>query len=277
MTGIALAAGGDPSLWSFFGRFHPATVHFPIAMLSIAALMEFLQIIRKKPGLHAAAVTLTVVAVVSAVAATLMGLANATGRKPNDTLEAHRWAGIVTTVVAMIALFLVHRARAAEGRKVQIARGSLFLGMILVSITGHWGGVLVYGPDYYSEALPEWLKFPKKNPPPPLQKPRSKVDFVKDIAPIIEASCFKCHGGAKGTKGKLSLATKALAMKGGANGEVIKPRDPASSSFYTLLLEEDEEKRMPEKAKALPQEQILEIKKWIEEGAEWPDGFEFKK
>jgi hypothetical protein len=75
------------------------------------------------------------VAVVSAVAATLMGLANATGRKPNDTLEAHRWAGIVTTVVAMIALFLVHRARAAEGRKVQIARGSLFLGMILVSIT----------------------------------------------------------------------------------------------------------------------------------------------
>jgi hypothetical protein len=80
----------------------------------------------------------------------------------------------------------------------------------------------------------------------------------------------------QGDEGKLSLATKALAMKGGANGEVIKPRDPASSSFYTLLLEEDEEKRMPEKAKALPQEQILEIKKWIEEGAEWPDGFEFR-
>jgi uncharacterized membrane protein len=274
---LALAAEGGPSLWTFFGRFHPATVHFPIAMLSIAALMEFLQIIRKKPGLHAATFTLTVVAAVSAIVATLMGLANAAGRKPNDTLEAHRWAGIATVVVAMIALFLVNRARATEGRKVQVARGSLFLSMILVSITGHWGGVLVYGPDYYSDALPECFKIRKKDPDPPLQRPRSRVDFVVDIAPIIEASCFKCHGGAKGVKGKLSLATKALAMKGGANGKVIEPRDPANSSFYTLLLEEDEEKRMPEKAKALPQEQILKIKKWIEEGAEWPEGFEFKK
>jgi len=279
VTPFALATeAGGPSLWAFFGRFHPATVHFPIALLSLAALLEFLQIVRRKPGLHAAAFLLTTAALVSAALATLMGLANASGRKPNDTLEAHRWAGIATTAVALVALVLVAKSRAAEGRKVQIARGSLFLGMILVSITGHWGGVLVYGPDYYSEAFPEWLKFPKKDPAPPLRMPgSSKVDFVRDIVPIIEASCFKCHGGAKGVKGKLSLATKALAMKGGANGKVIEPGEPASSPFYTLLLEEDEEKRMPEKAKKLPEEQILKIKKWIEQGADWPDDYNFKK
>jgi len=274
---FALAAVGGPSLWAFFGRFHPATVHFPIAMISIAALLEFLQIVRRKPGLHAATSLLTTGAMVSAVAATLMGLANAAGRKPTDTLEAHRWAGIATTVACMIAMLLVARARSAEGRKVQVARGSLFVGLILVSISGHCGGVLVHGEDYYSEAFPEWLKFRKRDDLP-LQMPGiRKVDFVKDIAPIIETSCFKCHGGAKGVKGKLSLATKALAMKGGENGKVIDPGKPASSSFYMLLLEEDEEKRMPEKAKPLPQVQILKIKKWIEEGAEWPEGMEFKK
>ena len=81
VTILALAEG--PSLISFFGRFHPATVHFPIAMLGVAALMEFLQIIRKKPGFHAATFTLAAVATVSAVLATLMGLANASGRRPS--------------------------------------------------------------------------------------------------------------------------------------------------------------------------------------------------
>jgi hypothetical protein len=47
----------------------------------------------------------------------------------------------------------------------------------------------------------------------------------------------------------------------------------------SLTLEKDNDDLMPPvKEKARPtKEQIERVKKWIEEGAEWPDGFEFKK
>jgi hypothetical protein len=108
----------------------------------------------------------------------------------------------------------------------------------------------------------------------------SRVDFVADIAPILKRSCFSCHGGeksGKNGKGGLKLSTKALAMKGGDGGACIVPEDPAKSSFYTLLLEEAPDKRMPEKAAPLPHAEIQKIRKWIEQGAEWPEGFELKK
>src|SRR6185436_9760097 len=135
-------------LWTFFGRFHPATVHFPIAMLSIAALVEFLQIVRRKPGLAPATFTLTVVGLVSAVLASLMGIANAGGKHHDDLIETHRWAGIATTVATVAAMALVFKARAGRGAIVQAARASLFLAMILVSVTGHWGGAITL-PGYY--------------------------------------------------------------------------------------------------------------------------------
>ena len=43
------------------------------------------------------------------------------------------------------------------------------------------------------------------------------ADFTKDIKPILELSCLKCHGGEK-PKGKFSLETRANALKGGNNG-----------------------------------------------------------
>jgi uncharacterized membrane protein len=275
-----LASSGDgPTLWTFFGRFHPATVHFPVAMLSAAALMEFLQIVRRKPGLSSATFAMTVIGLASAILATVMGWANASGKPPKELLETHRWAGVWTTVIAAGALALVFKARAAQGWIVQAARASLFLVMILVSLAGHWGGQMSFGETYYSDAWP-WSKPPPKDDRLPLQQTGGRIDFKADIAPIIQESCFLCHGGeksGKNGKGGLKLTTKALAMKGGDSGPCIVPKKPEESSFYTLLLARNPDERMPEKAKPLPAEQIDKIKRWILQGAEWPDGFEFKK
>jgi uncharacterized membrane protein len=272
-----LATVGDgPTLWTFFGRFHPATVHFPIALLSFAALLEFLQIVRRKPGLSPASFVLTVGGLAAAALATLMGWANAGSKVSTDLMETHRWAGVWTTVVAAGAMVLVFRARTRQGWIVQAARGSLFLSMIVVSLTGHWGGQMSFGETYYSDAWP-WSKPPKDET---LHGPPSRVDFVADIAPIIKESCFLCHGGEKSGKkgqGGLLLSTKALAMKGGEGGPCIVPGKPEESTFFTLLLKEDSDERMPKKAKKLPPEQIAKVHRWIELGAPWPDGFEFKK
>src|SRR5690242_14109719 len=68
----------------------------------------------------------------------------------------------------------------------------------------------------------------------------SKVDFAKDIQPILKESCIDCHGfNPKKPKGKgaagLRLDDKALAMKGGRSGKAIIPGDAKDSLLYKLL------------------------------------------
>lgn len=282
MTLTALAASDGPTLWTLFGRFHPATVHFPIALLTLAAALEIWQLLRRKNTFHRATLTCTIVALVSAIVASLMGWANASGKKHDDTLETHRWAGIVTTGIVLIATVLAVKARSREGGLVHGARAALILGMVLVGLTGHWGGQLTLGDQYYSSAAPDWLAwlFPKKveadnGAPPNGSVGVAKVDFEHQIAPIIQAACLKCHGDQK-PKGKLRLNTKENTMKGGGSGKCVKPGDSANSTFYTLLIDPDPDVRMPEKAAALPKAQIELIRRWIDEGATWPDGFMIK-
>ncbi len=97
-----------------------------------------------------------------------------------------------------------------------------------------------------------------------------KVDFARDIQPLLKASCLKCHGGEK-PKGQLRLDARAQAMKGGVSGKVIVPGDAKASRLYTLLLEADEEARMPQKAPALPKDKIDLVRAWIDQGAAWPE------
>jgi hypothetical protein len=97
-----------------------------------------------------------------------------------------------------------------------------------------------------------------------------KLDFARDVLPILKASCHKCHGAEK-PKGQLRLDAKALAMKGGVSGKAILPGNSKESLLVKLLLEPDEEARMPQKAPALAPEKIALLGRWIDEGAEWPD------
>ena len=99
-------------------------------------------------------------------------------------------------------------------------------------------------------------------------------DFKKDIVPILEASCVKCHNATK-AKAKLNMSTKETFMKGGEDGKIIDTAKPAESMMIkALLLPEDEDEAMPPKDKA-PRPtaaQIETLKKWIAAGAKWPDG-----
>ena len=103
-------------------------------------------------------------------------------------------------------------------------------------------------------------------------------DFAKEIAPILEASCVKCHCEAK-SKGKLRMDTKEFAMKGGKDAKLIVPGKPDESAMIkSLLLPEDDEDAMPPKDKA-PRPDAAKIdllKKWIAAGAVWPDGVTLK-
>ena len=59
-------------------------------------------------------------------------------------------------------------------------------------------------------------------PAPPRQNQAARIDYQRQVQPIIEKHCLECHSQDK-RKGGLSLATYADALDGGRNG----PVDPA--------------------------------------------------
>lgn len=95
-----------------------------------------------------------------------------------------------------------------------------------------------------------------------------KVDFAKSIQPIFEKRCLECHGPKK-EKGDLLLDSKATAIK----GTVIVPGKPDESDLVKRIsLPDGHDDIMPPKGDPLTKEQIDLVKKWISEGANWPEG-----
>jgi uncharacterized membrane protein len=287
MMHLVVEAAEKSSSIGLFGKLHPAVVHFPIALISVAALFEFVQMIRKRREPAGGTLPLVGLAAVSAVVASLFGWAlEEYDGVEGSTFNLHKWVGIGATVVSVVAALTALKAKSSGGALI-VMRLALFLGAALVGGTGYLGGELVFGENHIfgvfkkRPATPTPAIFtpvPKTDPKPdPLLKV-DKVSFEKEIRPIIQDMCFKCHGGEK-VKGKFKLNTKALAMEGGESGKAINPGKPALSKFYTMLIDPDEDVVMPPpKEKARPsKEQIERVKLWIEQGAEWPDGIEFKK
>ena len=103
--------------------------------------------------------------------------------------------------------------------------------------------------------------------PPPAE---TQIDFVRDIQPIFEASCIRCHGAEK-PKSKFSLVTRESALKGGANGADIIPGDSAHSPLIQNVsgLIEDMKMPPPGKGDPLSSAQIGLLRAWIDQGAAW--------
>lgn len=99
-----------------------------------------------------------------------------------------------------------------------------------------------------------------------------KVDFAKIVKPVLEKRCLECHGPKK-VKGELRLDTKELALKGGESGKtIVAGKADESALIKRISLPEGHDDIMPPKGDPLTKEQIELFKKWINEGAAWPDG-----
>src|SRR5687768_14217879 len=99
-----------------------------------------------------------------------------------------------------------------------------------------------------------------------------KIDFVKDIQPILETTCVNCHGPTQ-SKGELRLHQLADALKGGEQGTALVPGKPQESRLYTsTILPPDHDDIMPPKGAPLSKMQTEKLRAWIEQGAIWPAG-----
>ncbi len=104
-----------------------------------------------------------------------------------------------------------------------------------------------------------------------------KVDFGTEVKPLLESGCLSCHGPEK-PKGELQMMTRALVIKGGEKGKSLVPGKPTESSIYTTtVLPAGHDDLMPPKGAIFTKTQTDLLKRWIEEGAEWPDNITLQK
>ena len=97
---------------------------------------------------------------------------------------------------------------------------------------------------------------------------RKDVTFAKDIKPLFEKACLKCHGEEK-QKVKLRLDTLEGVKKGSENGEVITLGKSEKSALVHTISGLVEDMMMPPEGKADPltKEEIGLVRAWIDQGA----------
>jgi mono/diheme cytochrome c family protein len=104
--------------------------------------------------------------------------------------------------------------------------------------------------------------------PPPVAR---EVDFERDVQPLFEKHCLKCHGPEK-QKGGWRADVREVALKGGDNfaPNVVAGRS-ADSPLIHFVSGLDPDMKMPAKNDPLTVEQIAVLRAWIDQGAKWPD------
>lgn len=105
----------------------------------------------------------------------------------------------------------------------------------------------------------------------------AKVDFGKDIKPILAKRCFHCHGPDE-AEGSLNLTDEKTVFAALDSGEhAIVPGNAKKSELLNRISSNDEDLRMPPEGKPLKPQEIQLIQKWIEEGAQWEKHWAFVK
>jgi hypothetical protein len=93
--------------------------------------------------------------------------------------------------------------------------------------------------------------------------------FIDKVKPLLDSRCVSCHGPDK-IKGALRLDSRAATLKGGDNGPAVVPSKPNDSLLLHAVMHAKKDLEMPPKEK-LTTNDIAVLRRWIEEGAPWPE------
>jgi mono/diheme cytochrome c family protein/uncharacterized membrane protein len=144
-------SGFSEKLTAWLGRFHPPAVHFPIALLTAAALAELLRLVTGKPAFEPVARYGVWLGFLTALPAGALGWC-AGGFHLTDAsclLMTHRWLGSSTVACAGLALALGEVSRRSTRFRIWF-RVTLFGAAGVALATGFFGGALVFGLDHYA-------------------------------------------------------------------------------------------------------------------------------
>ena len=243
------------------GRFHPVLVHLPIGILLLAGLFQLLALKPKYASLHGAMSIALFWGMISAILSCISGyLLSQSGDYDEELVNTHKWFGISTAFISLIA-YLFNRWENVYAKWV------ILLMVPAIIITGHLGGTLTHGTDYLTKGFSEKENGVTKEIKQIADVQEANV-YADIIQPIFQDKCYTCHNKSK-KKGGLRLDEPSFILKGGKDGEVIKPGSADESDMIKrLLLPRNEEDHMPPKEKPqLKENEIALIHWWITTGA----------
>lgn len=100
------------------------------------------------------------------------------------------------------------------------------------------------------------------------------IDFGREVKPILETSCVKCHGRGK-AKGGFKLDTRETLLHGGDSGAAVVLGKSGESSLIEMVSGLDPENVMPQKGSKLTRDQVAILRAWIDQGLAWQEGVSF--
>ncbi len=132
---------------ALMGKLHVVVIHFPIALIPFAALLQMGWVFTRKQELRKMASLAYCSGTLAAFFAAAMGwVAASQSSYPSlaSTLEYHRWLGTSLALLAVAGSFVVIRNRSS------FFATTIYLALaLLVLVTAHFGGSLIYGPGYF--------------------------------------------------------------------------------------------------------------------------------
>lgn len=260
------------NITSFFGRLHPALVHLPIGILLLAFCFHLLSFSDRYKKLKSAVRPALFYGMLSAFASVLTGyILSKEGGYDERLLVQHKWMGFATAGLSCLVYLFTLKVPPFSKEDRRKAVFILFFPLvILVLLTGHWGGSLTRGEDYIFESAK-----PGGSDSNEIMAKRIRISDVDEaevfndiIRPLLEEKCFACHSSKK-QKGQLRLDAIDLILKGGKHGEIVVPGNAEESEMYKRLVlsTEIKEHMPPRKEPQLTSVEVELIRWWINQGA----------
>ena len=251
------------------GRLHLVALHFPVALLLLAGLIEMLHAIGRMRDSFPLRLVLFL-ATASAVGASAFGyLLRRADDAQGDLLARHAWGGLIVAAISLLALG-VYLYSAGRTWMLVAYRLALATSCLLLVVVAHEGASLTHGKGYLtkymggsgSRAIARTPSFPK-------DIPVEQWDvYANAITPILQSRCYSCHDSSN-AKGKLALDRWSAVMRGGASGAVISAGKPGDSSLLgRILLPLEDDDHMPPLNRPQPtKEEVQLLQQWIAIGA----------
>ena len=274
-------------LLQVFGRAHVGLVHFPIALLIIAAIFELGGMLGRlgRRGSRETWRPNRVIVGFVAVGAVMGGVtagsgwsyaAHDLGDDARLLLWQHRWLGIAAASLAIVALGCGMIALVKPQRRTR----NLFATLLLVcagltGVAGYLGGSLVHGSNHLLEpfAALNASSGPTETSEPThvetLEHDTPTIVFATHVRPIFENRCLMCHGPLR-QRGRLRLDQKEGLFGTQEHEGVVVAGSPETSELVRrITLPADHDDRMPGRGDPLTEEQIATIIAWITQGAQF--------
>ncbi len=243
------------------GRLHPLIVHMPIGILILAYMMALAGLTKRFQYLNTALPFILMIGILTSILAFFTGWVMPKEGEFDEVLIGwHLWLAVAMTVSSVIVYFLC-TAKKKSLNKLFVPCFSIT--MVLLSMTGHYGGSLTHGEGHLSDPISETIA--------PSKSTIEDLHIFNDIVqPILKSKCYSCHNEGK-QKGGLIMSTIEGLLSGGDEGKIIIAGLSTQSPIISRIqLPLDEKKHMPPKGKnQLNDKEIELLSWWIDTGADF--------